>query len=210
MTRVLIVALVSALALGMALAVAAQSRTNKNVEIRVWESTSDARVNFISARPEGGSWRTLGTIPIPLDEETDNGRFRYGDITLAVPVDVPEPEAPGFPAFVEVTCTYTLETTQYLGSWWKFQGEITQHLPFAIEPQLNIELYRASGVRVDQLTASMVELAPGVKAVWDHGGAFFTDAEELEFDRAAIVSIDDGYFSDRRIELEPPIVCTGE
>ena len=97
MTRVLIVALVSALALGIVLGVAAQSRTTTNVEIRVWESTSDARTNFISARPEGGSWRTLGTIPIPLNEETDSGRFRYGDITLAVPVDVPEPDSPGLP-----------------------------------------------------------------------------------------------------------------
>ena len=125
-------------------------------------------------------------------------------------MDVPEPESPGFPAFIEATCTYTLETAQYLSSWWKFEGEVTQHLPFAIHPQLNIELYRANGTRVDQLHASMDELAPGLKAVWDHGGTFSTDADEMEFDRAVIVSIDDGYFSNRRIELEPPMVCTRE
>ena len=66
--------------------------TSVNIEIRVWESTSDPMLNYISARPEGGSWRVLGTIPLGRGnasayEETSNGRFRYSDITLAVPLD---------------------------------------------------------------------------------------------------------------------------
>ena len=86
----IIVALVAVIAIGGAVTFAQSSRT-ANVEIRVWESTSDPTRNYISARPEGGSWRTLGTIPLGTGdatayEETSNGRFRYSDITLAVPL----------------------------------------------------------------------------------------------------------------------------
>ena len=92
MTRLII----GALAVGLALAVGAvafsQSQRTANIEVRVWEDVNDPERNFISARPEGGSWRTLGTIPLPLtDGVSSSGRFRYGDITLAVPV----PEARG-------------------------------------------------------------------------------------------------------------------
>ena len=57
----------------------------------MWESTSDPTRNYISARPEGGRWSTLGTIPLGRGDasayqETSNGRFRYSDITLAVPL----------------------------------------------------------------------------------------------------------------------------
>ena len=57
-----------------------------NIEVRVWEDVRDPSRNYISARYEGGSWRTLGTIPLPLtDGMSRSGRFRYGDIILAVP-----------------------------------------------------------------------------------------------------------------------------
>ena len=57
-----------------------------NIEVRVWEDVRDPSRNYISARYEGGSWRTLGTIPLPLTDGTSrSGRFRYGDIILAVP-----------------------------------------------------------------------------------------------------------------------------
>lgn len=53
------------------------------MEIRVWESASDPSRNFVSARgAEGGSWRTLGTVPVAMDGRS--GAFRYGDITLTV------------------------------------------------------------------------------------------------------------------------------
>lgn len=61
-----------------------------NIEVRVWEDIRDPSRNYISARYEGGSWRTLGTIPLPLtDGMSRSGRFRYGDIILAVPVTRP-------------------------------------------------------------------------------------------------------------------------
>ena len=91
MTKNLVIAaLVGVIAVGGALVYAQSSRT-ANVEVRVWESTSDPERNYISARPEGGSWSTLGTIPLGRGEAsayetTSNGRFRYSDITLAVPL----------------------------------------------------------------------------------------------------------------------------
>ena len=49
--------------------------------MRVWQRVSDAQALFISARPEGGSWRTLGTIPLPMNHQRSG--YRYSDITLA-------------------------------------------------------------------------------------------------------------------------------
>lgn len=74
--------------------VAAQSESTANVEVRVWQRVTDAESLFISARPEGGSWRTLGTIPLGRGEasayaRSASGSYRYSDITLAeVGVDV--------------------------------------------------------------------------------------------------------------------------
>ena len=63
------------------------TETTANVEVRVWQDVNNARSIYISARPEDGSWATLGTIPLPLDDgHSSNGRFRYGDIAVAVPV----------------------------------------------------------------------------------------------------------------------------
>ena len=63
------------------------TETTANVEVRVWQDVRDALRIYISARPEDGSWATLGTIPLPLDDgHSSNGRFRYGDIVVAVPV----------------------------------------------------------------------------------------------------------------------------
>lgn len=82
----IIAGLVAVIAIGGAV-VFAQSQRTANIEVRVWEDVNDPERNYISARPEGGSWRTLGTIPLPLtDGVSSSGRFRYGDITLAVPL----------------------------------------------------------------------------------------------------------------------------
>ena len=88
----IIAGLVAVIAIGGAVAIAQSSRT-ANIEVRVWESVNDPERNYISARPEGGSWRTLGTIPLPLtDGVSSTGRFRYGDVTLAVPLDGAAPQ----------------------------------------------------------------------------------------------------------------------
>lgn len=65
-----------------ALPVAAQEST-ANVEVRVWQKISDGRSIYLSARPEGGDWDTLGTIPLPLDDGySSSGNYRYGDVTV--------------------------------------------------------------------------------------------------------------------------------
>ena len=89
--NLVIAALVGVIAVGGLAFVFAQSTRTADVEVRVWESTSDPTRNYISARPAGGSWSTLGTIPLGRGEAsayetTSNGRFRYSDITLAVPL----------------------------------------------------------------------------------------------------------------------------
>ena len=82
----IIAGLVAVIAIGGAV-VFAQSQRTANIEVRVWEDVNDPERNYISARPEGGSWRALGTIPLPLtDGVSSSGRFRYGDITLVVPL----------------------------------------------------------------------------------------------------------------------------
>ena len=214
MSRWLIVVLVGALALSIVVSVAAQSRVTKNVEIRVWESTADATNNFISARPEGGSWRTLGTIPIPLDGETSTGTFRYGDITLGVPIELPEPEAPGLPAFIELTCIYTLEVREYTyiedDYWWEFKGTAIQNLPFDISPRLAIEILREDGLRDELLTVRMDQQEPGRQVTWNYGDSYSTDIEQFDLASASIVYVDDGYSDDRRIYLEPSTECARE
>ena len=54
------------------------------IELRVWQHVSDADNIWVSARPKGGSWRTLGTIPFPLDDGFAWGdNYRYGDLAVA-------------------------------------------------------------------------------------------------------------------------------
>ena len=57
------------------------------VEARVWQDVRDDRRIYISARFAGGSWDTIGTIRLLLDDGLSiSGRYRYGDVRLgAVP-----------------------------------------------------------------------------------------------------------------------------
>ncbi len=64
-----------------------------SVEVRVWQNVDDERDLYVSARPAGGSWRTLGTVPLPLDGLTPSESYRYGDIALALPQADGEVEA---------------------------------------------------------------------------------------------------------------------
>ena len=57
------------------------------VEVRVWQDVGSPERIYVSARPTGGSWGTLGIIPMPLDDGlSSDGRFRYGDVDLDVPL----------------------------------------------------------------------------------------------------------------------------
>ena len=56
------------------------------IEVRVWQNVGNPRLIYISARPAGGLWSTLGTVRMPMDEISLAGRFRFSDITLEVPL----------------------------------------------------------------------------------------------------------------------------
>ncbi len=83
--RWLIVSLAGLLALSAAIPASAQDLT-ATVELRVWQRIQDPLGIYVSARHQAGSWATLGTIPLSLDRENSRGTFRYGDISLEVPL----------------------------------------------------------------------------------------------------------------------------
>ena len=85
-----IAALVLALAFsaGAGVAGAQQRGTGDNdtvdVDVRVWQHVRDPLRIYVSARPEGGDWDTLGTIRLLLDDGLSSDRaYRFGDITVA-------------------------------------------------------------------------------------------------------------------------------
>ena len=54
------------------------------VELRVWQHMRNTDSIWVSARPRGGDWRTLGTIPFWLDDGVALGEtYRYGDLVVA-------------------------------------------------------------------------------------------------------------------------------
>ena len=90
------------------------------VEVRVWQDVDTGRIFYVGARSEGGSWDTLGTIRLPLDDGfSSTGRYRYGDISLEVPIpddglddtSPPETQAPesSSPVDDQVVATPTRE-----------------------------------------------------------------------------------------------------
>ena len=88
MKNAVIAALVVALAVSIAVGVIAGATRTMNVDVRVWQDVEQPDSLWLSARPDGGSWADLGTIPVPLDDGlSGTGRYRYGDVvlTLAVP-----------------------------------------------------------------------------------------------------------------------------
>ena len=87
MVRILIPFLTAMLAAALVAVSTAQSDSTANVQVRVWQSAQDAEGLYISARPEGGSWNTLGTIPLDMSGLNSRGTYRYGDITVAVEIE---------------------------------------------------------------------------------------------------------------------------
>ncbi len=81
-----ILALAAVLGLAVVATAAAQGEATARVEVRVWQDVGDELDIQISARPAAGSWRTLGTIPLPLDDGVSSTGYNYGDIALDVPL----------------------------------------------------------------------------------------------------------------------------
>lgn len=93
-----VVAVIVAIAIGLGTIAFGQGnrQPTAEIEMRVWQRADDLERIFVSARPAGGSWATLGTIPWAYGKEepyevTPNGRYRYNDITLFVPIGEAEP-----------------------------------------------------------------------------------------------------------------------
>ena len=79
-------ALVLALLAGVDAASADEESADSAVtlDVRVWQTVSLPERIYISARPEGGDWATLGTIRLRLDDGlSKNDNQRYGDVTTA-------------------------------------------------------------------------------------------------------------------------------
>ena len=83
-----ILAVAAVLGLAVVATGAAQgSGQTARIEVRVWQDVGDELDIHISARPAAGSWQTLGTIALPLDDGFGPvGQYRYGDIALEVPL----------------------------------------------------------------------------------------------------------------------------
>lgn len=57
------------------------------IEARIWQDVLDGERIYVSARPEGGSWSTLGTGRLPLDDGSSlDGEERYGALLLEAPL----------------------------------------------------------------------------------------------------------------------------
>ncbi len=86
-----------------------------DIQVRVWQHVIDAERIYIGARPKGGDWRTLGTIPLPLDDgHSSDGSYRYGDLAVTVPRSTPDgtpaiaisPEGVEIPRLATVRITF--------------------------------------------------------------------------------------------------------
>ena len=87
--RLLVGLLLLALACSAAgLTAAAAQGPVATVEVRIWQDVRDDLSIYISARPQGGRWGALGTIPLPLEDGvSEDSQYRYGDIALTVPLE---------------------------------------------------------------------------------------------------------------------------
>lgn len=83
--NIIIGVLALALAVIGALAIVSAQSSTADVEVRIWQSTSNGKV-YWSARAAGGSWSELGTNLASSPETNKSGSFRYEDFVIAVPL----------------------------------------------------------------------------------------------------------------------------
>lgn len=114
MEKWIIAAFVAVIAVGGAIgAFAATQKTTANVEVRVWQKTSDGSL-YLSTRPEGGSWITHNTA-LDMSQVSRSGNFRQSSfVTVGVPVevDVPAGSVGGPPETKVVTLGEVVETSR--------------------------------------------------------------------------------------------------
>ena len=75
--------LVGLLAVGLLGVAVARTDSGVVAEVRVWQEVDDPQNLHVSARARGGSWETMGTVPLSLTSGvSSDGRYRYGDFTV--------------------------------------------------------------------------------------------------------------------------------
>ncbi len=67
----------------IALALPLPGGESMNVQLRVWQNVDEGWRFFLSARPAGGPWPGTRSL-LPDDGLSASGRYRYGDVTLAL------------------------------------------------------------------------------------------------------------------------------
>ena len=90
------------------------------VHMRVWQHVGDAEDLWVSARPEGGQWDALGTVPFPLDGVAEGygplSHHRYRNLAIAgVGLRVWQPVADPAGIYVQACASTCPELTQ--GEW---------------------------------------------------------------------------------------------
>lgn len=206
--------------------VSAQSERSENIEVRVWERIDDPERNYISARPAGGSWSTLGTIPLGMDGESRSGTFRYSDITLAVPLPPLEPDlGPVSPraGMVEITCTY------YRSEWgdsvprnagWHIGGTFLHRFPHnygSVPIHVGVQPKRPDdvpsnfdGQSWDETAVIVGEIGKrGVRKQWSFavGSGPYPGDYYVDFPKVYVVSYYTGDPIHRRVALDPAVEC---
>lgn len=57
------------------------------IETRIWQAVHRDDLIYVSARPAGGSWSTIGTVRLPLDDGFSlHGQERYGALLIEAPL----------------------------------------------------------------------------------------------------------------------------
>ncbi len=78
------------------------------IEVRVWQDTTNGMRLHISARPADGSWNTLSTVRLLVDDEgSTEAMRRFQTVTIVTPL--PETDARGATAKVEIRVELPLD-----------------------------------------------------------------------------------------------------
>ena len=141
------------------------------IELRVWQDIEDDLGISVSARPADGSWQTLGVIPLPLDDgHSSSGHFRYGDITLAVPLT-----ERATPVHIEMRVWQHVDNGRLIyisarprGGLWATLGTIALPLDDGVNAQLGLR-YGDTGIDATLPEDEVSTLAgrPGVRGYAD-------------------------------------------
>ena len=78
------------------------------IDVRLWQDTTNGKRLHLSARPAEGSWRTLGTVELLVDEAGSTDALRlYQTVRIAAPL--PGSDSGGGTAAVEIRVELPLD-----------------------------------------------------------------------------------------------------